>query len=559
MAFTDSSPFQTDGHLRGRSMGSAREGRSGRRQAGLAAWGLSAALALAAVPLVLTGLPAKAQADGLSPPTLAALPPAAGSHGPTADLPKPLDEVDTDRYRQIFQLQEQGEWSAADRLISQLGDPRLMGHVLAQRYLHPTAYKSKYKELAEWLAKYADHPQAPRIYGLALRRQPAGAAAPKEPDVPTIHKVGSPDPAFGDEGPHWQAGLEAWRKGSMERAAAEFEKAATADDSTPWTISGAAYWAARAHLKARHPELVSQWLKLAAEHPRTFYGQLARRALGMESAFDWSVRPLTETETRQLEKSKIGSRALALLQVGKLRLAEDEMQALLAEAGPELAGALVTVSQLANLPSLALKLGTMIETQYGTTIATALYPVPGWTPRGGFEVDRALLYALMRQESGFNPDAQSGVGASGLMQVMPATAAYLAPHVEGYNGEAGAVLLDPVTNMTIGQEYVRQLLEDNNVEGDLFLLTAAYNAGPGNLAKWRKGAAGYDQDPLLFIESIPSRETRFFIERVLANLWIYRQRLGQASPSLDAIASGAWPVYDRQEDASSETSRYVAN
>ena len=303
---------------------------------------------------------------------------------------------------------------------------------------------------------------------------------------------------------------------------------------------------------------MSKWLKVAAEHPRTFYGQLARRALGMDSAFDWSVRPLTESEAVDLQKTKTGARALALLQIGKLRLAEDEMQALLATAGPELAGALVSVSQLANLPSLALKLGTTIEVQYGTMIPTALYPVPGWQPKGGFEVDRALLYALMRQESGFNPDARSGAGASGLMQIMPATAAYIAPDVEGYDGEAGAALLDPVINMTLGQEYVGRLLEDGNVEGDLFLLAAAYNAGPGNLAKWRKGA-GYDQDPLLFIESIPSRETRLFIERVLANLWIYRQRLGQATPSLDAIASGAWPVYDRQEDASDETRRYVTN
>lgn len=550
MIFTVSSPYESRQPLRGRSMVAG----APRRRA----QGLALGLALLALPLTVSALAGGARADDLATPTIAALPPAAGTYGPTADLPKPLEEVDTDRYRQIFALQEKGDLAAANRLIGQLSDTRLMGHVLAQRYLHPTAYRSKYKELAEWLAKYADHPQAPRIYGLALKRKPADAAAPKEPSVPTFHKVGSPDPAFGDEGPHWQAGIDAWRRGDMARAATEFEKTATAKESTPWTIAGGAYWAARAHLKARHPELVSRWLKVAAEQPRTFYGQLARRALGMESAFDWSVRPLTETEVIQLEKSKIGSRALALMQVGKLRLAEDEMQALLAEAGPELAGALVTVSQLANLPSLALKLGTMIESQYGTVIATALYPVPGWQPNDGFEVDRALLYALMRQESGFNPDARSGMGASGLMQIMPATAAYLAPHVDGYNGEDGAVLLDPVTNMTIGQEYVRRLLDDGNVKGDLFLLTAAYNAGPGNLAKWRKGA-GYDQDPLLFIESIPSRETRLFIERVLANLWIYRQRLGQESPSLDAIASGAWPVYDRQEDASNETRRYVAN
>lgn len=523
--------------------------------------GRMASWTIAALFFGLTALAAVGPAvatEPAAPPNLAALPPAARSHGPAVDLPEPLEAADVDRYRLIFRLQERGDWKAADRAIGQLGDTRLMGHVLAQRYLHPTAYKSSFKELSEWMAKYADHPGAPRIYALALKRQPAGAAAPKEPDVPTLHKVGSPDPAYGDEGPHWQEGLQAWRRGDMERAARAFEAAATAEDATPWTRSGAAYWAARAHLKGRHPEKVSTWLKSAAEHPRTFYGQLARRALGMDSAFDWSIRPLTEDEANQLLETKRGARALALLQLDKLRLAEDELQALLADAGPDLAGALVSVSQLANLPSLALKLGTTIQAQYGTTIATALYPVPGWEPAGGFSVDRALLFALMRQESGFNPDAESGAGAAGLMQLMPATAAYIAPEVDAYDGKDERRLLDPVVNISVGQHYVERLLEDENVRGDLFLLAAAYNAGPGNLAKWRKGA-GYDQDPLLFIESIPSRETRFFIERVLANLWIYRQRLGQESPSLDAIASGAWPVYDPQEDDSSGTKRYVAN
>jgi soluble lytic murein transglycosylase-like protein len=543
MTFTDSSLF-----WHGRRAGvTALRRRTGRS--------FLVGLMLGLAALAVTG-PAVA-AEPAAPPNLAALPPAARSHGPAVDLPEPLGPADVDRYRQIFLLQEDGKWAAADRLIGQVDDTRLMGHVLAQRYLHPTAYKSKFKELSEWMAKYADHPQAPRIYALAVKRQTAGATAPKEPNVPAIHKVGSPDPAYGDEGPRWQNGLAAWRQGNMKTAAREFEAAAKAEDATPWTRSGAAFWAARAYLKGRRPELVSKWLKEAAEHPRTFYGQLARRALGMETAFDWSIRPLTEGEAKQLEQTKAGARALALLQIGKLRLAEDEMQALLAEAGPDMAGALVSVSQLANLPSLSLKLGTMIEAQYGTVIATALYPVPGWEPNGGFEVDRSLLYALMRQESGFNPDARSGVGASGLMQLMPQTAAGFAGEVAGYDGEDHK-LIEPVMNMTIGQHYIGRLLADPSVEGDLFLLAAAYNAGPGNLAKWRKGA-GYDQDPLLFIESIPSRETRFFIERVLANLWIYRQRLGKPTPSLDAIASGAWPVYDPQENASSGTASYVSN
>ena len=80
----------------------------------------------------------------------------------------------------------------------------------------------------------------------------------------------------------------------------------------------------------------------------------------------------------------------------------------------------------------------------------------------------------------------------------------------------------------------------------MFRLTTAYNAGPGNLRNWER-KINYGNDPFLFIESLPSRETRLFIERVLTNLWLYRDRLGQPSPSLDDVVAGTWPGY-RQLD-----------
>ena len=83
-------------------------------------------------------------------------------------------------------------------------------------------------------------------------------------------------------------------------------------------------------------------------------------------------------------------------------------------------------------------------------------------------------------------------------------------------------------------------LFDASLSYNLFLMAAAWNGGPGNLNKWRK-ATEYMNDPLFFIESIPVRETRNFIEHVLSNLWIYRNRLGQKTPSLDAVAAGEWP------------------
>src|SRR3546814_3109596 len=97
------------------------------------------------------------------------------------------------------------------------------------------------------------------------------------------------------------------------------------------------------------------------------------------------------------------------------------------------------------------------------------------------------------------------------------------------------------------------------VQGDLFRLTTAYNGGPGNLGKWER-AIQADGDPLLFIEALPSKETRLFIERVLTNLWIYRHRLGQPAPSLDQLAAGDWTRYqalDGRSEANKSELQYL--
>ena len=78
-----------------------------------------------------------------------------------------LSKFDSRRYRAIFRIQREGNWRIADRLIGTIKDPILMGHVLAQRYLHPTKYRTNYKEFKAWLEKYNDHPEARRIYRLA--------------------------------------------------------------------------------------------------------------------------------------------------------------------------------------------------------------------------------------------------------------------------------------------------------------------------------------------------------------------------------------------------------
>ena len=138
----------------------------------------------------------------------------------------------------------------------------------------------------------------------------------------------------------------------------------------------------------------------------------------------------------------------------------------------------------------------------------------------------------------------SRAGARGLMQLMPSTASAIAGHSPD--------LRNPVVNLTLGQEYMRRLLADPSVNNNLFMMAIAYNAGPGMLAKWR--AADGTSDPLLFIEGLPKIETRNFVEHVMANIWIYQERFGQETPTLDHVAAGGWPIYQSQDEFSAASS-----
>ncbi len=554
---------------------------------------------------------------------VASVAPSARTAAPT--LPEVLTENDVALYKRIFAVQEPGDWRTADRLIKQLNDRLLMGHVLAQRYLHPTKYRSRYKELKAWMAKYADHPEARRIYKLALRRKPKNWRAPKAPEaaartaaaeasarirIPSkrlktadrrrvralkrqirralrrghtltakrliqskelqrLFSTAEFDEArsrlgrgyFSDgrdewalkwagqaadrsgkyiPDAHWTAGLAAWRLGRKETAAHHFEEAARLSDGADWFHSAAAFWAARAHLVARNPAAVTPLLATAARHGRTFYGLLARRVLGLPIEFRWTMPPMPDDTVGRLTTRPRGRRAMALLQVGRNGRAERELRELAKRADESLAHGILALAARGNMASLAVRLDQRLYPD-GGGFDGAAYPVPLWTPAGGFRVDRALIYALIRQESKFNPKAKSWAGARGLMQLMPRTASFVARD-RGYRWGKRTKLFKPEVNLDLGQKYIEILLDDQNIKGDLFLMAAAWNGGPGNLRKWRRRTDDLD-DPLFFIESIPSRETRIFIERVLSNLWIYRDRLGQPSPSLDAIAAGEWPVY----------------
>jgi len=489
-----------------------------------------------------------------------------------AALPHVLATADAERYRLIFLLEGSGQWEAADREINGLKDRLLLGHVLALRYLHPR-YRVTYDELAHWLDSYADQPDAKAIYALAQKRAPTAAAEPVKPVAGTLvpqsmEEDFGPRPLSRAEGgnggepdAHWQKGLAAWREGRFDEAATHFEALAKTPGQSPWTVSAGAFWAARAELKNRRPEHVAYWLGIAAERPHTFYGLIARKLLGVDALFNFDGESFTDVDARAVTGMQGGRRALAFLEVGDYPSAEAELRILAARGPTPLLRSITALADRANLPALSLQLASMLAVRDGRNHDHALYPVPRWTPHGGFSIDRALIFAVMRQESLFAPHVVSYAGARGLMQLMPATARSMAQQsgetLDDRRHRQHEELADPETNLTLAQEYINTLLKDDHIQGNLLLFALAYNGGPGALQHWIAAMPGWRSDPLLFLEMTPVAQSRIYTERVLTNYWIYRMRLRQSTPDLDALAAGQWPTYTAL-DQHEPSGRHVA-
>ena len=552
-----------------------------------------------------------------------------------------LSTTDISRYRVIFKLQDNGDWRAADKIVKILDDRILMGHVMAQRYLHPTKYRSRYKELKAWLDKYADHPQARRLYKLALKRRPKNWKMPKKPtgsfNIGSGHdgrnlgyefynprrklnraqrqerrrlarrmryylrkgwtksykklvrnkrvnqlfhpveldrsKARLAQGYYGDNRDqwaydwanqavkrsgkylpeaHWTAALAAWRLKNYDMSRQHFEAVSTSAYSSPWLVTAGAFWAARASIRIRKPALYNKYLTVASAYPRTFYGILALRLLGLEVKYNWTPPPLAKDALSELSKAPGGRRAVTLLQIGEDHLAERELRMLFSTAKPELAHAMMAIADRANMPSLAMRIGNMLVASGSSLYDSTAFPAPALPTKNGEVIDRSLILALIRQESGFNPKAKSHRGARGLLQLMPRTASFIARDRTLHGSKRQRdILFDPETNVALGQKYIDILMKDTRIKGDLFRMVAAWNGGPGNLNKWTRKVK-HDNDALLFIESIPSRETRIFVERVLTNYWIYQARFGNPTLSLDLVAAGKWPSYQSEGDSEVE-------
>ena len=362
-------------------------------------------------------------------------------------------------------------------------------------------------------------------------------------------EVGAPAVArSGSEAPMtaWYTGLSQWHLGQFAEAAQSFERLATAACADAWQRAAGGYWAARAHLRRGAVTEVTPWLHVAAAYPRTFYGLIATRVLGVDPPFRFDAVPLDAEALAALYADRRTRRALGLLQIGRHDLAEAEMDRIRfgRSTDPMFRNAVIALVQQANLAEVGLQLGVAYERADGRGYYDGLlYPVGHWLAPSDYAVDRALVHAIMRIESRFDTDSRSDAGATGLMQMMPRTAEYVARTM----GARAGPLTDPEVNLGLGQAYLKRMLDDDYVGSNLIHLIVAYNAGPGNLQRWLDEVP-YLDDPLLFIESMPGYQARVYVEKVLSGLWIYRHRLGQPSPSLDAIAAGRWPYYQRLDE-----------
>jgi len=523
----------------------------------------------------------------------------AGQGTPLAPTPlnNALSPADAALYQTAFDLMDKADYAGADAQLAQVTDKSLMGYAQYHK-LFSRGYASTYEELTAWLATYGDHPMAMKVWNLAKRKKPEGAPDPAFPllaantvaqrddapggaavqlaastslsDSTAIDRPDAAAPSSDTDltpksarsaynngqlaqavtlgrqiGDHWVAGLACWRLKRYEEAMNEFRFVSSDPSTNAWTQSSGAYWAARSAQKLGHAADAETFLQLAASFPFTFYGLLAEERLGVDSAISLAKKGLPPTFGREQRTALTASltedfnwakshpraqRLNALVQVGLDSDARSELQAAIQSS----TNREERDRWLAFAAKTHIRVNQLKPTDH--LFDVSLYPIPDIAPKGGYTIDKALIFAIARKESKFDAQAHSYAGAYGLLQLMPSTAAL----VEGDNSfnSKPKQLLIPAVNLSVGQNYINRLQGSSIIDGDLLRTIAAYNAG-ARPVKDALDSLGDDADSLLVMESIPVAQTRQYVEEVAANYWIYRQIMGKDSKTLAQAASDA--------------------
>jgi soluble lytic murein transglycosylase len=287
-------------------------------------------------------------------------------------------------------------------------------------------------------------------------------------------------------------------------------------------------------------------LEAAAQRPWTFYGQLGEAQLGRSSALSFAPPSVDAGSLRVfVEDHPEARRAAALAQLGRLSEVEAELRRLHGQLSSNDDATFLALAIALQAPSAQLR-----AAEYGGPgEAAGFCPNTSFEPTQGFALDRALIYAIVRQESYFNPKAVSVSNARGLMQLLPSTAR----DVDGVNYRRNpTALFDPGRNMDLGQSYLQWLMSAFHADGDLGRVFASYNGGPGWLSRWLATQPA-DIDPLLLLETMPRTQSRDYAERALSHMALCRKRYGQPPAELNAMAAGGAAIYHPMDHASAST------
>jgi len=304
------------------------------------------------------------------------------------------------------------------------------------------------------------------------------------------------------------------------------------------------YWRARALLATASAEAQRQQaleLLRGMAGVRGFYEQLALEDLGQTVTVPPAPMPLTATEKAQAFANPGLQRALYAIQIGLRPEGNREWNYTtnLHTPGGMSDRDLLAAADLACQRQVWDRCINTSDRTRGVVDFEQRFPMPlreiVVRRANGIGLDPAYVYGLIRQESRFIMDARSHVGASGLMQVMPATAKWTAKKI-GLAGFSPEQLSDKDTNVTIGTGYLKLVLDDFG--GSMPMAAAAYNAGPGRPRKWREGPM---LEGAIWAENVPFQETRDYVKKVLSNTTNYAAILTGQPQSLKARLGNVGP------------------
>jgi soluble lytic murein transglycosylase len=511
-----------------------------------------------------------------------------------------LTPGDEDAYKAAFTAARAGQKDLLEAQLGVISDGTLRPHVERARLISPNV-EPDLPAMAAWLSRWGDVAGAGDVFARATETQEQEASAARLMGVvPTPLRLRRPEPVpvrrsmgamreptfnpvpigagasrgdraridtlaarfyAGDddvafalasqeiEGPQsgqagWIGGLSAFRMGDFATAQRYFHIAANWGAGDDWTRSAGAFWAARAAGKLRNEGAERSYLEQAASNPLTFYGQLALAKLGRWDTMRVpSVQDEQARATHLLRTDTGVRRAAALVEVGQRGDAETELLTAWSRGKADDDLGYLTIARSLGLDDVVSRIS---QTSTAAAMA-ALYPAPAnIRPNGGeFVLDRAVVLAVIRQESKFQSTAVSYAGARGLMQLMPRTAAWMTGRRDLASNPR--LLQDNTLNVTLGEAYLEKMMAEGPISNCLIRTFMAYNAGPGSVGRWAMTIKG-GEDPLMFMEGAPSGQARVYAERVMSNLWIYHRRFGQRAPSLEKLARGMTPTYEPQDN-----------